>query len=113
MNDFSFLDLCEIALGLLFLYVYLKQAANVSKIRKTLDEQRIKDAWANYFVNLTANKKTEARDYLTYVMFYELHQHIDSPTLLREKYEELEQKYTATFAVLGYPFPKNPYLRDE
>ncbi len=95
--------------GLIILYVFFKLGFNVRKIRYELESGKLHDARVNYYVNLTAGKKDEARHYLTYIVFNELVPMADYPIGRTTLYNELKEKHAAKFEAIGYAFPADPF----
>jgi cell division protein FtsX len=103
----------EIAIGLTILIVFFKMGMNVRKIRTELETGKLRDARINYYVNLTADKKDEARNYLAYIVFSELVPMADYPVGRKTLYNELKEKHTPKFEALGYDFPEDPFTAAE
>jgi hypothetical protein len=103
----------EIAIGLTILIVFFKMGLNIRKIRTEIETGKLSDARINYYVNLTAGKKDEARNYLAYIVFSELVPMANYPVGRKALYNELKEKHTPKFEALGYGFPEDPFSAAE
>lgn len=103
----------ECIIGIIILVVFFKLGLNVRKIRTEIESSKLLDARINYYVNLTADKKDEARNHLAYIVFSELVPMADFPVGRKALYNELKEKHTAKFEALGYDFPHDPFSAAE
>jgi hypothetical protein len=112
-NYMEFILLIECLIGIIVLIVFFKLGLNVRKIRTEIETGKLRDARINYYVNLTAGKKDEARNNLAYIVFSELVPMADFPIGRKALYKELKENHTVKFEELGYDFPEDPFRAAE
>ena len=112
-NYMEIILLIECVIGIIVIVVFFKLGMNVRKLRAEIETGKLMDARINYYVNLTADKKDEARNYLAYIVFSELVPMADYPVSRKALYNELKEKHTPKFEALGYDFPKDPFSAAE
>ena len=96
----------------IILLAFFKMSSNTTAIKEFLlhkPSNNIREARADYYKYLALGDNKAAHEQLLYIIFYEL----TEPTLNKEnkklKYDNLKDRYLATFTKLGYEFPDFPF----